>query len=463
MFAAKSKRLYHDLENIKEIFKKNPIKGLKRLVDEHSFGKTDEHWDFHVFNVAIRPYLEIVSKLKDLDKSIDIYSAIDHDLFLNYIRRDEKPERFKQAFWDVNYYGLNIAERIQTRVNNKFNKSNGEDTKKKILIVLKGVYKLAHCEFLTAFLDGCSYFRNSVEVHLLLLDEKEKRVQSRNKDLIIHSFLHYQHTSRKINKYLELCNTEEFDSIVWVACVQNLGLFMGLKLAERQSYWSMKYHSIIMPSINGYAGLGFGGNSFEYDGIKWYRGRCFPRLDMPKKDNTFRNNVRRKYGMTDNSIAIGCFVRAEKLYSKEYFDELKEFMKSKKEIHYFLASQSKTEQVTRLMMDKDLKDRVHFLGWIDTKKYSQILDIYADVGPRGSGNTIFEAVMAGIPCLMFDTELNRESSALPYLTQGDVGKDIEAGIAQSNSEYFKMLTRMVQDRSMRKSIHEEQFKRFKEK
>ena len=111
-------------------------------------------------------------------------------------------------------------------------------------------------------------------------------------------------------------------------------------------------------------------------------------------------------------------------------------MKSKKEIHY-LASQSKTEQVTRLMMDKDLKDRVHFLGWIDTKKYSQILDIYADVGPRGSGNTIFEAVMAGIPCLMFDTELNRESSALPYLTQGDVGKDIEAGIAQSNSEYLR--------------------------
>ena len=71
--------------------------------------------------------------------------------------------------------------------------------------------------------------------------------------------------------------------------------------------------------------------------------------------------------------------------------------------------------------------------------------------------------MAGIPCLMFDTELNRESSALPYLTQGDVGKDIEAGIAQSNSEYFKMLTRMVQERSMRKSIHEEQFKRLKEK
>ena len=35
-----------------------------------------------------------------------------------------------------------------------------------------------------------------------------------------------------------------------------------MQLAPKQSYWSMKYHSIIMP-IQKYAGLGYGGNSFD--------------------------------------------------------------------------------------------------------------------------------------------------------------------------------------------------------
>ena len=32
----------------------------------------------------------------------------------------------------------------------------------------------------------------------------------------------------------------------------------------------MKYHSIIMDSLDKYAGLGF--ESFEFDGVQWFRG-----------------------------------------------------------------------------------------------------------------------------------------------------------------------------------------------
>ena len=43
----------------------------------------------------------------------------------------------------------------------------------------------------------------------------------------------------------------------------------------------MKYHSIIMPTIQKYAGLGFGGESFIFDDVQWYRGRAFPELSCP--------------------------------------------------------------------------------------------------------------------------------------------------------------------------------------
>ena len=65
------------------------------------------------------------------------------------------------------------------------------------------------------------------------------------------------------------------------ACVQNLCLY-GSQICTIQSYWSMKYHSIIMESLDKYAGLGFGGNSFVFDDIKWYRGRAFPYAFCPK-------------------------------------------------------------------------------------------------------------------------------------------------------------------------------------
>ena len=49
-------------------------------------------------------------------------------------------------------------------------------------------------------------------------------------------------------------------------------LVHGLEVCNMQSYWSMKYHSIIMDSLDKYAGLGFGGGSFYFDDIHWFRG-----------------------------------------------------------------------------------------------------------------------------------------------------------------------------------------------
>ena len=56
---------------------------------------------------------------------------------------------------------------------------------------------------------------------------------------------------------------------------------------------------------------------------------------------------------------------------------------------------------------------------------------------RGSRNTIFEAIHAGIPILMTDTELNRESSALIYL-QGVSETDKVDGVTQTYTEQKKM-------------------------
>ena len=64
-------------------------------------------------------------------------------------------------------------------------------------------------------------------------------------------------------------------------------------------------------------------------------------------------------------------------------------------------------------LDKHHQDFVILAGLIQKWVYN--LDIYYDSCPRGSCNTIFEAIEAKVPVLLVDTEFNRESSALPYL------------------------------------------------
>ena len=42
------------------------------------------------------------------------------------------------------------------------------------------------------------------------------------------------------------------------ACVQNLALHMGMNRTTSQAYWSMKYHSIVMPTLDKYAAIDWG-------------------------------------------------------------------------------------------------------------------------------------------------------------------------------------------------------------
>ena len=121
-------------------------------------------------------------------------------------------------------------------------------------------------------------------------------------------------TFSRVKWVQDLCNEREFECTVWVAAVQNLALYMGAKRENSQAYWSMKYHSIVMPTLDKYAAIGFGGNSFNYEGTEWYRGRAFPYLERRYISDQEKVSLKRKYKIPLNSKVVGCFVREEKTH-----------------------------------------------------------------------------------------------------------------------------------------------------
>ena len=444
----------------------NPVQAFEQLENCWNFGRISEIWDDYVFDNVVRPALDQNLNLKLVD-SINKYSAINHLLFKLYIRREENPTRFRRAFWNVHCYGLRIARDVQLTLSKNQsipnNLSNSSSAIKKIAFVFKGPYKLAHSEFLQSFLIGCKFFLSKVQVHLILIDQSN--IDSTDlSHIAIHSLANNKVASDKIAEYIKLCRNEQFDNICWVACAQDLTLYMGIQLAPTQSYWSMKYHSIIMPTIQKYAGLGFGGNSFEFDNVKWFRGRAFPDLLMPNVSKGSIKQLRDRHNIPRDSCLIGCFVRAEKLHDNNFQESVIKILRHNRNIHFAIASQILPENFKKFLKVSgvDCISRFHYLGWINTKNWVANLDIYYDSSPRGSCNTIFEAIEMGVPILMSDSMHNRESSALPYILSAAKKLNIDEkrvpGIFKDESKRLEYCKYLIDSNDLRINLASQQMK-----
>ena len=439
-----------------------PKKGFKKLIDEMGFGKKNEFWDDFLFLQIFVPLFDKILSL-DIVHAINLYSEIDHLLFSTYIRRDEDPVRFRRAFWNVNNYGLRLARLVGNASSQKTDLKEDCYTtnKKRICFVFKGGFHLAHSEFFQEFLVGTKYFKKQVEVTLFLIDENVQRLKNRGLDHIkIVSLSNKNSSYDKLIAYKNYMLAHKFDHISWVACVQNLCLYMGHKYATTQSYWSMKYHSIIMESLDKYAGLGFGGKSFVYDDIEWYRGRAFPSLALPEINHQAKQKLLASAGIPEGSFVIGCFVRSEKLNNIVFWDLIEKILSDNKNVHFVLAAPWLPDFIKGRLSNKPFKKSFHHLGWVNTKEWCQCLDLYLDTFPRGSCLTILEALKARVPTILFDSEHNRESSALPYLSSAMNSEATPPGVwaIESAERLSENVSKLIQSKQMMSDLFSAQIK-----
>ena len=137
MLSELSIRLIQDkkIANIRKNASSVPL-FFRYLKDTYSFGSEDmashsKHQDRReIFNIAIRPLLQFAA----INNNIDLYSSLDHFLFKSYICPAEDIDWFRQAFWDVNSYGLSIARSLRDSDNLRHSKINSKSVKKILFI-----------------------------------------------------------------------------------------------------------------------------------------------------------------------------------------------------------------------------------------------------------------------------------------------------------------------------------------
>ena len=188
-------------------------------------------------------------------------------------------------------------------------------------------------------------------------------------------------------------------------------LVMGLRVAPVQIWWSQKYHGLKLDNIDGYLTLGGFEPQRELQGRMW---RCIPGLFGPEitapvtdAEAALVDQIRATHLNDRFTMIAGVIGREEKIDNDEYWDCVAAILTKHPEIIFIWSGQSERPSITNRIAARGLTDRCRYIGWVQTKPYSNALDLYLDSFPFPGGHTLIEAIMAGKPAVSLVTKEGR--------------------------------------------------------
>jgi hypothetical protein len=201
----------------------------------------------------------------------------------------------------------------------------------------------------------------------------------------------------------EACTT-----VVWL-CLSNWMCFcFAYRLAPVQIWWSMKYHNFTSSDIDGYLCRFPVGTDF-FNG-KWKGGfLCADSLfDASKQQAAVA--IRQQYA---DKLILGTLGRAELLNDSRFLGAVIEILHRNPSTIYLWTGREQEPAIYQAFAEAKLLDRTVFIGWVDTKLYAQVFDIYLDVFSFGTGFTLVEAMAAHKPVVFLEEQ--RDFSVLKVL------------------------------------------------
>lgn len=110
------------------------------------------------------------------------------------------------------------------------------------------------------------------------------------------------------------------DALVWISVALYMPFAFGMRLARKQIWWAMKYHSINLPTIDGYV-TGYSISRQKIiDGKSW-RTSCYGVKDW-FDPNVTQQALRIKKEFGAGKTILGSFGREEKLNNKNFIESV---------------------------------------------------------------------------------------------------------------------------------------------
>jgi glycosyltransferase involved in cell wall biosynthesis len=241
------------------------------------------------------------------------------------------------------------------------------------------------------------------------------------------------------------------DALVWVSLVVTMPFAFAMRLAPAQIWWAMKYHSLDMPEIDGYlTSGGLEGGTKSIGGRTWLAAPVASRQWTAPGKAAEAAAVRSALGPA--RVVFGSFGREEKLDSAPFLDAVARILRAVPDSLFLWTGRGRHPGIQRHLESAGVAGRCRFIGWVDTKLYAQVIDVFLDSFPFPCGFTLYEAAAAGKPAVLFSSAASADTGANaligPLLDQGDPARDaarLARSIFHSGGEDLSLRTRSAED------------------
>lgn len=240
-----------------------------------------------------------------------------------------------------------------------------------------------------------------------------------------------QSTGGTLERLLALRERSAADGLtamVWLSPSLFMSYAFGLRIAPVQIWWSMRYHTISLDDIDGYLTGGLFERWRTIDGRRW-RVLQIGLPDMFRPEHAPRaQELRRRHGADRGMLLLGWMGRGDKIANRPFVAALARVLARLPQAIFLWTGRWQPPELLQLFDEFGIRPRCRHIGWVDTKLYAQVFDLYLDGFPVVSGHSAFDAMAAGVPVVVLVTPESL-SSGMPKNVYR-----VYAGMAGSEAE-----------------------------
>lgn len=406
---------------------------------------------------------------------------IESRLYVDYIKRWEEESHFRcvyQALTPLLRLNAEGAASDLHRIRKGGTQKTADPLCKAptVFFVIHVESELAHIQSLLRYLEAYKMFEpeiDPIKPVVVSLDGKHpnlrQRLASMGVQLVSLSDANPYHPNGyvKLLKFAMLCRDHPPHAIVFVSVVNWITSFFSARLASTQIWWAMKYHAFSSPDIDGYLCGSpdgkprlLGGNFWEtapFGGGDWFAPELTPAA------------TKLHYEFGAGAIVFGSIGREEKLRHPPYLDAVCDILEANPGAVFLWTGRQCDPTIQSHFEQRRLADRTKFIGWVNTKLYAQVIDVYLDSFPFPGGYTVYEAMAAKKPVVMMRLDyanVGLQNNVSPYYFADDTGGinvDIQTlfrkredkiyyPVADSAEEYVAFACRFARDAELSRDV-----------
>lgn len=386
------------------------------LADVLNFYPTaDDHWLDCVAQECLIPQIAAAAHQPQL---ADHALAVESLIYMVLLKKIDTAENWKRTYetmapalaaagrrFGATYYSGRPIQQLPADV-----------SPPRIAFFLWGDFSTAHAQMVYVFLRGLAQIQQRpVEPLIYVLEGPGKNLDFLKQAVSgLGAIIRHPPTAKNFSittiDWLRACAQEDrISAMVFVSVPLMMSFAAGVRIAPVHVYWSLKYHSLNIPEIEGYLATALLQHRPASFGPHWRIGDAAIPFRFDRSLTAEANAIRARFG-APHTVILGCLGRADKLRDPTYVALLGRLMRSHPNTVFLWTGRSEPPDLLDLLRAEGIGDRCHFVGWVNVRLYAQVLDIKIDSFPFASGHTCVETMAAGRPVVTLLTPESRESS-----------------------------------------------------